>query len=107
MRIPGCVLVLFVASIPYTLWLDRRMVGPKDGCYHLGAWLMGLYADRAGRKAALTLAVGMMCAGAVVGATMSRFAVAPVIGLAALTIAASLAIFRQGPRPVPSAPAEN
>ena len=48
-----------------------------------------------------------MCAGAVVGATMSRFAVAPVIGLAALTIAASLAIFRQGPRPVPSAPAEN
>jgi len=34
--------VMFVASIPYTLWLDRRMVEPKDGCYHLGAWLMGL-----------------------------------------------------------------
>lgn len=34
--------VLFVASIPYTLWLDRRMVESKDGCYHLGAWLMGL-----------------------------------------------------------------
>ena len=48
-----------------------------------------------------------MCAGAVVGATMSRFTVAPVIGLAALTIAASLAIFRHGPRPVPPAPAEN
>ncbi|MDP3747653.1 MAG: MFS transporter [Phenylobacterium sp.] len=29
----------------------------------VGAWLMGLYADRAGRKAALTLAVAMMCAG--------------------------------------------
>ena len=34
--------MLFVASIPYTLWLDRRMVEPKDGCWHLGAWLMGL-----------------------------------------------------------------
>jgi len=34
--------VLFVASIPYTLWLDRRMVEPKDGCWSLGAWLMGL-----------------------------------------------------------------
>ncbi|THD37291.1 MAG: DUF1295 domain-containing protein [Sphingomonas sp.] len=34
--------VLFVVSIPYTLWLDRRMVEPKDGCWSLGAWLMGL-----------------------------------------------------------------
>ena len=34
--------VLFVASIPYTLWLDRRMVEPRDGCWALGAWLMGL-----------------------------------------------------------------
>jgi protein-S-isoprenylcysteine O-methyltransferase Ste14 len=34
--------VLFVASIPYTLWLDRRMVEPRDGCWNLGAWLMGL-----------------------------------------------------------------
>ncbi|MDB5678598.1 isoprenylcysteine carboxylmethyltransferase family protein [Sphingomonas bacterium] len=34
--------VLFVLSIPYTLWLDRRMVEPKDGCWNLGAWLMGL-----------------------------------------------------------------
>ena len=42
-----------------------------------------------------------MCLGAVVGATISRFAVAPVIGLAAFTIAASLAIFRYGPRPEP------
>ena len=29
----------------------------------IGALLMGLYADRAGRRAALTLSVGMMCAG--------------------------------------------
>ena len=34
--------ILFVLSIPYTLWLDRRMVEPKDGCWSLGAWLMGL-----------------------------------------------------------------
>ena len=29
----------------------------------IGAWFMGLYADRAGRKAALTVSVSMMCAG--------------------------------------------
>ncbi|MDB4947134.1 MAG: alpha-ketoglutarate permease [Labilithrix sp.] len=29
----------------------------------LGAWLMGIYADRRGRKAALTLSVLLMCAG--------------------------------------------
>jgi MHS family alpha-ketoglutarate permease-like MFS transporter len=29
----------------------------------IGAWLMGLYADRAGRRAALTLSVGLMSAG--------------------------------------------
>jgi MHS family alpha-ketoglutarate permease-like MFS transporter len=29
----------------------------------IGAWLMGLYADRAGRRTALTLSVAMMCAG--------------------------------------------
>ncbi|MGE3867383.1 MAG: MFS transporter, partial [Hyphomonadaceae bacterium] len=32
----------------------------------IGAWLMGLYADRAGRRAALTLSVAMMCAGSFV-----------------------------------------
>lgn len=32
---------LFVASIPYVLWLDRRLVEPKDGAWSLGAWLMG------------------------------------------------------------------
>jgi MHS family alpha-ketoglutarate permease-like MFS transporter len=29
----------------------------------VGAWLMGRYADRVGRKAALTLSVTMMCGG--------------------------------------------
>lgn len=39
-----------------------------------------------------------MCGGAVVGATMSRFTVAPVIALAAAVIAASALIFRFGPQ---------
>jgi len=38
-----------------------------------------------------------MCAGATVGATMTRFTVAPVITLAAVVIAASAAVFRFGP----------
>jgi protein-S-isoprenylcysteine O-methyltransferase Ste14 len=32
---------LFVASVPYVLWLDRRLKDPKDGAWALGAWLMG------------------------------------------------------------------
>src|SRR3546814_1014386 len=28
-------------SIPYVLWLDRRLVEPRDGAYALGAWLIG------------------------------------------------------------------
>ncbi|MBW4332033.1 DUF1295 domain-containing protein [Stakelama sp. CBK3Z-3] len=33
---------LFAASIPYILLLDRFLVEPRDGCWALGAWLMGL-----------------------------------------------------------------
>ncbi len=40
--------VLFVVSVPYVLWLDRYLIEPKDGAWHLGAWLMG----RAGVEAA-------------------------------------------------------
>jgi len=32
----------------------------------IGAWLMGIYADKAGRRAALTLSVAMMCTGSLV-----------------------------------------
>jgi uncharacterized membrane protein YoaK (UPF0700 family) len=38
-----------------------------------------------------------MCGGAAVGATLSRITVAPVIGLAAAVVAASLLIFQFGP----------
>jgi uncharacterized membrane protein YoaK (UPF0700 family) len=40
----------------------------------------------------------IMCGGAVIGATLTRFTVAPVIALAALPVAASAAIFLFGPR---------
>jgi len=33
--------VLVVASIPYVIWLDRRLVEPREGAWHLGAWLTG------------------------------------------------------------------
>ena len=39
-----------------------------------------------------------MCGGAMVGATLTRFTVAPVIALAAVAVAASAAIFRFGPQ---------
>jgi MFS transporter, MHS family, alpha-ketoglutarate permease len=48
----------------------------------VGAWLMGLYADRAGRKGALTLSVSMMCGGSLV------IAVTP--GAAAIGVAAPM-----------------
>jgi uncharacterized membrane protein YoaK (UPF0700 family) len=42
--------------------------------------------------------VGTMCAGAMVGATMTRWAVAPVIAFAAVGVAVAAAIFCFGPR---------
>ena len=32
---------LVVLSIPYLLWLDRRMIEPRDGAWHFGRWLLG------------------------------------------------------------------
>lgn len=35
--------LLFIGSIPYILWLDRKLVEPKnDGAWAFGAWLMGM-----------------------------------------------------------------
>lgn len=31
---------LLLVSVPYMLWLDRRMVEPRDGCYQFGRWLV-------------------------------------------------------------------
>lgn len=53
----------------------------------VGAWLMGLYADHHGRRAALTLSVGLMCLGSLVIAVTPGYAqigvLAPAILLAA------------------------
>lgn len=32
---------LFLLSIPYVFWIDRRLREPRDGAWHLGALLMG------------------------------------------------------------------
>lgn len=49
----------------------------------LGAWLMGLYADRAGRRAAMTASVALMCFGSLVIALTPGYAT---IGAAAPAI---------------------
>jgi uncharacterized membrane protein YoaK (UPF0700 family) len=51
-----------------------------------------------GRRERLRYSVVLtMCAGALVGATLTRWFVAPVIALAAVVVAASAAVFRFGP----------
>ena len=57
----------------------------------LGAWIMGRYADRAGRKAALTVSVAMMCAGSLVIAVTPG---AARIGVAAPSILLLARIFQ-------------
>ncbi|OBH30919.1 hypothetical protein A5692_01135 [Mycobacterium sp. E342] len=55
-------------------------------------------AGGSGARQALRLSVvSTMCAGAFLGATMSRFVVAPVFAVTAAVVAASLLIFRFGP----------
>ena len=39
----------------------------------IGAWLMGIYSDRRGRKAALTLSVGLMCGGSLMIALIPSY----------------------------------
>lgn len=46
----------------------------------VGAWIMGIYADRKGRKAGLTLSVSLMCAGSLIIACTPGYAT---IGIAA------------------------
>ena len=40
----------------------------------IGAWVMGIYADRRGRKAGLTLSVSLMCAGSLMIAIVPGYA---------------------------------
>ena len=32
---------LIVSSVPYVLWLDRRLLEPRDATWHFGRWLLG------------------------------------------------------------------
>lgn len=32
---------LFILSVPYIMWIDRRLEKPRDGAWMLGAWLLG------------------------------------------------------------------
>lgn len=42
MQVLGWALVpLLLLSVPYVLWLDRRLVEPRDGAWHFGRWLIG------------------------------------------------------------------
>ena len=41
----GVAPALFLLSIPWVLWIDRRFVEPRDGAWALGAWLMHLDAS--------------------------------------------------------------
>ena len=53
----------------------------------IGAWLMGIYADRRGRKAGLTLSVSLMCLGSLLIALAPTYAQAGVLAPAILLVA--------------------
>ncbi|OYY75635.1 MAG: alpha-ketoglutarate permease [Sphingomonas sp. 28-62-20] len=56
----------------------------------IGAWIMGSYGDRHGRKAGLALSVGLMCTGSLMIAVAPTYAQAGVIAPAILVIARML-----------------
>ncbi|MFW2853297.1 MFS transporter [Sphingomonas sp. TX0543] len=53
----------------------------------IGAWMMGLYADRRGRRAALSLSVTLMCAGSLLIAITPSFATIGLLAPAILLLA--------------------
>ena len=53
----------------------------------IGAWVMGIYADRRGRKAGLTLSVGLMCVGSLMIAAAPTYAQVGVLSPTILVIA--------------------
>ncbi|MGB5077471.1 MAG: protein-S-isoprenylcysteine methyltransferase, partial [Sphingorhabdus sp.] len=32
---------LIIISVPYIVWLDRHLIVPRDGAWHMGAWIAG------------------------------------------------------------------
>jgi hypothetical protein len=44
MRVLSLVLVpLLLVSIPYVLWLERRLVTPRDGAWAVGTWMLSMH----------------------------------------------------------------
>lgn len=42
LKVLGYALVpMLLLSVPYVLWLDRRLENPRDGAWHFGHWLLG------------------------------------------------------------------
>lgn len=73
----------------------------------VGIGLDSRLAGGTGRREKLRYSVVLtMCAGAVVGATLTRVVVAPVIALAAVVVAVAAAIFTLGPRASTGDPVE-
>lgn len=62
----------------------------------LGAWLMGLYADRRGRKAAMMLSIVMMCGGSLIIALCPSYAAIGIAAPAILVVARLLQGFSFG-----------
>ncbi len=56
----------------------------------IGAWIMGSYGDKHGRKAGLALSVGLMCAGSLMIAVAPTYAQAGIVAPAILVIARML-----------------
>ena len=56
----------------------------------IGAWIMGIYADRHGRKSGLALSVGLMCAGSLLIAIAPGYATIGVVAPLLLVIARML-----------------
>ncbi|RJF94060.1 MFS transporter [Sphingomonas cavernae] len=56
----------------------------------IGAWIMGIYGDRHGRKAGLAVSVGLMCAGSLLIAVAPTYATAGTLAPAILVIARML-----------------
>jgi MFS transporter, MHS family, alpha-ketoglutarate permease len=56
----------------------------------IGAWVMGIYADRKGRKAGLTLSVGLMCFGSLMIAAAPTYASVGLLSPAILVVARML-----------------
>lgn len=62
----------------------------------LGSWMMGTYADRYGRRAALALSVGLMCAGSLMIAAVPPYATIGVAAPALLLVARLLQALSMG-----------